>query len=203
MHLLLCSNVLYINVCISMYHTNGQITVYLPICFLLPSPLCCPCAVRITQPSNLCWAEVLSHGSSWVSFSYPPSPVFPQPTPPSFLLDSLGPLHHLCPKPGLLFPEVHSWAVKRRHVTLFLHLLPFTLPSQKTAPSPSLNDHLLPEKTGIWPSLTQEANSSTYSCWSSSGPSLLNRIMAMSHAWGVARKVRFNLPPGTEAFFSF
>ena len=43
---------------------------------------------------------------------------------PAGLSRPLGPLHHLCPKPGLIFPEVHFWAIKRRHVTLFLHLLP-------------------------------------------------------------------------------
>lgn len=148
MYLLLCSDVLYVNVCISMYHANGQVTVYLPICFLLPSPLCCLCAVShpALQPSPSRSAESwLQLGFFLLSSIFSPSSAHPSLIPAGLS----GPSSHLCPKPGLLFPEVHFWAVKRRHITLFPHLLPSTLPSQKAALSPSLNDHLLPEKTGI------------------------------------------------------
>ena len=100
---------------------------------------------------------MLSHGSIWVSVSYPPSPFFPQPTPPSFLLDSLD-LWALFTTSVLsldLFSQRYTSGQSREGMSLcFCIYSLITLPSQKTAPSPSLNDHLLPEKTGIGPSLT-------------------------------------------------
>lgn len=136
----------YINRCFSMYHANGQITIYLPICFPAPFSSLLPHG-RVTSGPLL-----RGSAESWLQLGfclYPPSPFFPQSIPLLCWVHSraLGPLHHLPPQPGHL-PRGSLLGNKGTSLYFCIYS-PLILPSQKVILSLSPFNPPFPEKTGV------------------------------------------------------